>query len=304
MKGEVLILDDDATVLEILSATLNTGGYRCHTIDKPEGALSMIVTNEAISVVLSDIYMPGMTGFEFVDRLSAQRLNRPCPRVLLLTAQPSLQSAVDALRLGVCDFLTKPVRPNELAEAVERAIARADQDRSDYSSSAARVERLIKQSQDLTAHLRRIAMNAEASVAPVPVLRGRDAAPRSELAADGSAVLDTIEMLRQLRARYARYKLDDLSWDLLLELARAERQRKRLSVSSLMISSSSVSPTTLLRRVNDLAEREYVSRIPDPNDARRDFVSLTPKSRELVANFLEQACVYMSERAPARFSGR
>lgn len=304
MKGEVAILDDDATVLGILCATLTGAGYRCHTTDKPEDALTTILRNDAISVVVSDIYMPGMTGFRFVDRLSAQPLNRPCPRVLLLTAQPSLQSAVDALRLGVCDFLTKPVRAADLVAAVGRAMARAAQDRSDYASPAARVERLIKQSQDLTEHLRQIAVTAEISAAPVPVLRGGEAASKPESAADDSTVLDTIEMLRHLRARYAQYKIDDLSWDLLLELARAERQRQRLSVSSLMISTSNVSPTTLLRRVNDLTERGYVSRIPDPTDARRDFVSLTPKSRELVANFLEQACIYMSERTPARFARR
>lgn len=253
----------------------------------------MVQRHEAILVAVSDIYMPGMTGFQFVDRLSAQPLNRPCPRILLLTAQPSLQSAVDALRLGVCDFLTKPVRPADLVEAVKRAMARAAQDRRDYASPVARIERLIRQSEDLTEHLRAVAMRAEGLAPPVPVL-GVDEAAKEAPAAKESSVLDTIEMLRQLRSRYSQYKLDDLSWDLLLELARAERQRQRLSVSGLMISTSNVSATTLLRRINDLTNRGYISRIPDPNDARRDFVSLTPSSRELVSDFIEQAYLYMS----------
>jgi len=293
MKGEVLILDDDETVLHILSASLTSAGYRCHEASRPEEAITMVQRHEAILVAVSDIYMPGMTGFQFVDRLSAQPLNRPCPRILLLTAQPSLQSAVDALRLGVCDFLTKPVRPADLVEAVKRAMARAAQDRRDYASPVARIERLIRQSEDLTEHLRAVAMRAEGLAPPVPVL-GVDEAAKEAPAAKESSVLDTIEMLRQLRSRYSQYKLDDLSWDLLLELARAERQRQRLSVSGLMISTSNVSATTLLRRINDLTNRGYISRIPDPNDARRDFVSLTPSSRELVSDFIEQAYLYMS----------
>jgi len=299
MKGEVLVLDDDETVLHILSATLTSAGYRCHETSKPEEAIATVLRHETISVVVSDIYMPEMTGFQFVDRLSAQPLNRPCPRVLLLTAQPSLQSAVDALRLGVCDFLTKPVRSADLIEAVKKAMARAAQDRRDYASPVAKIERLIRQSEDLTEHLRGLAMRAEGLAPAVPVFRDDEAAKGAPVAKE-SSVLDTIEMLRQLRSRYSQYKLDDLSWDLLLELARAERKRQRLSVSGLMVSTSNVSATTLLRRINDLTQRGYISRIPDPNDARRDFVSLTPKARELVTDFIEQAYLYMNEKMAGR----
>jgi DNA-binding NtrC family response regulator len=125
MKGEVLLVDDDRTMLNILQGVLTNAGYRCHMATGAEQALSMVVANEAISVVLSDIFMPGMTGFQFVDRINAQPLNRPPPRVLLLTAQPSIHTAVEALRLGVCDFLSKPVRPADLLQAVERAMSRA-----------------------------------------------------------------------------------------------------------------------------------------------------------------------------------
>src|SRR5690606_32458975 len=89
-------------------------------------------------------------------------------------------------------------------------------------------------------------------------------------------------------------KLDDVAWDLLLELLRAERLRQRLSVSGLTISISGVSATTSLRRMNELAAREYIERIPDPADARRDFVALTPKSQALLADYLALAIAYVS----------
>lgn len=295
MKNEVLLLDDDAAMLNILEGVLVTAGYRCHTATSAEQALSMVVANEAISVVLSDIYMPGMSGFQFVDRINAQPLNRPAPRVLLLTAQPSIQTAVEALRLGVCDFLTKPVRPTELIDAVGRAISRAAQDRMDQAVLSPEVARLIEQSQELTERLRKLAIGGEPAApattkqAPLPSSPARDSG-----AAPAASVIETIEMLRQLRSKYAQHKLDDVAWDLLLDLARAERQHQRLSVSGLMISNSNVSSTTLLRRVNDLTTRGYMSRIPDPKDARRDFVSLTPKAHEVVTDYLEQANGYLS----------
>lgn len=293
MNGEVQLLDDDAAMLSILESVLVAAGYRCHIATNAEFALANVVANAAISVVLSDIYMPGMSGFQFVDRINVQVTNRPVPRVLLLTAQPSIQTAVEALRLGVCDFLIKPVRPADLLEAVRRALSRAAQDRMDQAAPSPEVARLIEQSQQLTERLRRL------TFANDPKDAGKQApahavVPRESGAASAVSVIETIEMLRQLRGRYAPHKLDDVAWDLLLDLARAERQHQRLSVSGLMISNSSVSSTTLLRRVNDLTMRGYMSRIPDPKDARRDFVSLSPKAHELVTDYLEQANGYLS----------
>lgn len=295
--GELLLVDDDQTILNILSAALTNAGYRCHTTNDPQDALRRAIQNEAVSVVVSDIFMPGMNGLEFIGKLSAEPLNRPCPRFLLLTAQPSLHLVVDALRLGVCDFLMKPVRIPDLCAAVERALMEAEADRRGYESPLERVERLIRESQELTGHLRELAASG-AAAGSLPML---DAAAEGPYATDDSAILDTIEVLRETRARYAQHRLDDVAWDLLLELARVERLRQRVSVSGLMISSGSVSATTLLRRINDLAERGYVVRTPDPKDARRDFVSLTPKGQELVSDFLQNALGRMHDLASTRY---
>jgi len=102
-------------------------------------------------------------------------------------------------------------------------------------------------------------------------------------------LLETIETFRRLRAHYVGCDgLDDVAWDLLLELASAEHQRQRLSVSGLMLSSSQVSSTTLLRRIHELTDRGYIERSQDPNDARRHYVMLTQKGHALIAEFLER----------------
>lgn len=100
------------------------------------------------------------------------------------------------------------------------------------------------------------------------------------------SALDTIGRLRRVRNRYDDHNLDDVSWELLLELLRAEHSQQRLSVSALTISIPGVSATTSLRRIGELTTGGYVDRTPDASDGRRDFVSLTMKARRLLADYL------------------
>lgn len=302
MNEEVLLLDDDATMLSIIEGILGAAGYRCVVSSDAQDALARITQRPQIAVVLSDILMPEVTGLQFVDRLNALALEHTRPRVLLLTAQPTLEAAVDALRLGVRDFLVKPIRPPELLEAVGRAMAQAREDRTTHQARSPQVERLMRQAEELAGRLRSLAYFTDealgeeaplARAAPKSAARAAAAAPQAQHGRLG--VLDTIEQLRRLRAQYDHHKLDDVAWDLLLELLRAERLRQRVSVSGLAISITGVSATTSLRRTNELSARGYIERVPDPADARRDFVTLTAKSQELLAEYLARANSYVYE---------
>jgi CheY-like chemotaxis protein/DNA-binding HxlR family transcriptional regulator len=278
---DILVLDDDSTLLQILSGVLATAGYACHESTSPSDALATLVGAPQISVVLCDYYMPGMNGLEFAAR--AASLDRPTPRVLLMTAQPSMQMAVDALRLGVCDFLVKPATPSQVVEAVQRAMHRsavnvqASAGRAPSASEAPDLGELIRRAQDLAVHLEKLAASKKSRAwsASAPI--------------EQAPLLQTMETFRRLRAQcITREKLDEAAWEMLLDMHSAERRGQRLSVSGLMVSSSHVSSTTLLRRVNDLVKRGFIKRIPDPRDARRHFVMLTAKANELVSTFLAQ----------------
>lgn len=302
MTEEVLLLDDDATMLGALNGILSGAGYTCVTAGDAFEALVLVAARPGIAVVLSDILMPGMSGLQFVNRLNELPLPHPRPRVLLLTAQPTLDAAVDALRLGVRDFLAKPLRAPELIEAVGRAMEQARADRA-VPQRAPEVQRLLQQAEELVTRLRSMAHASEASppAADAAAPATLPGAPASTAAAAPEPVevarlgiLDTIERLRRLRAQYVNQQLDDIAWDLLLELLRAERMRQKLSVSGLAISVSGVSTTTSLRRINELAASAYIERSPDPTDARRDFVTLTPKSRSLLSDYLAQANTHLS----------
>jgi DNA-binding response OmpR family regulator len=267
MKEAILLLDDDLTTLTVLERALGGAGFNCRSSNDPKQALTIVAANDAISVVVTDLYMPHMNGLQFVEAMSELALGRPTPRSLLLTAQPSLESAIGALRGGACDFLVKPVSTEDLVAAVTRALERARQDRLIHRGRAPEM-----------------AQDAAAS------------------ATDGSTTrkfkvpaLDTIEKLRKLRARYDEHKLDDVAWELLLELLRTEQGEQKLSVSALTISIPGVSATTSLRRIGELTTRGYVDRVPDARDGRRDFVALTLKAHELLKDYLADVDRYLTD---------
>jgi len=276
-------------MLVFLEDILAPAGYTCHAQTDPQAALSQVAASKQIGLVLSDVYMPGLTGLQFINRLHGLRLNRPAPPVLLLTAQPSVESAIDALRLGAEDFLLKPVRPGDLIAAVAHALSRSRADRDASRSRSPQIDQLVRQAEELAGRLRNLADAQDAEpVAPAPMARPAEAEPVALL-----TVLDTLEQLRRLRDLYAHHSLDEVDWDLLLELLRAERLQQRMSVSDLTLVISGASTTTSLRRINQLVARGYVVRIPDANDARRDFVALTSKSNELLTDYLTRANAHL-----------
>jgi CheY-like chemotaxis protein/DNA-binding MarR family transcriptional regulator len=313
--AEMLLLDDDPAMLVFLEGVLSHAGYICHIQTDPQAALSQVASREEIGLVLSDVYMPGLTGLQFINRLHGLRLGRPPPPVLLLTAQPSVESAIDALRLGAEDFLLKPVRPAELIEAVAHALSRSRTDRTVGTTRSPQIDQLVRQAEELAGRLRNLADAHDVAPvntpAPAPAARqvnGEKAIGHPadrERAVDRQAVeepaallavLDTIEQLRRLRDLYAHHSLDDVEWDLLLELLRAERLQQRMSVSDLMIAASrGASTTTSLRRINQLVARGYLVRNPDVSDGRRDFVSLTSKTNDLLTDYLARANAHLRD---------
>jgi DNA-binding response OmpR family regulator/DNA-binding MarR family transcriptional regulator len=320
MSDEILLLDDDPVTLNFLESVLMGAGFVCRTVSDPEQALAAVRAHREIAIVVSDIYMPGLTGLQFVDQLNALALDWQAPAVLLLTAHPTLESAIDALRLGACDFLTKPVRPGELVDVVTRVMERVRRQRAESPGKTPEVEILIRQAEEIAGALRRFtaapAQNPEPRRPPLadaPASPEETGSRRTTIEAQWPKgripVLEAIEGLRKLRRHYDEHKLDDVAWDLLLEMLRAEQKQMRLSVSALTISIPGVSSTTSLRRVSELTARGYIERVPDARDGRRDFVRLTAKARALLLDYLEHAdsClvdVQTAEQSRAPSTGR
>jgi FixJ family two-component response regulator/DNA-binding MarR family transcriptional regulator len=278
MPDLVLLLDDDAAALSFVEGVLNAADMSCLSTSDPLEALATVQARPDIALIISDICMPTMNGIQFADRLNSLSLQWRVPSVLFLTGHPTLERAVDALRLGAYDFLKKPVRPTELLEVVRRGLERAERRRAAPTGQAPDIEKIIRQAEQRWSDARGPARPDEARAS-----RGR------------VSVLDTIEGLHKLRLRYADHKLDELAWDLLLELLRAGQMNHRLSVSALAISFPDTPTTTSLRRIGELTAGGYIEREPDATDRRRDFLALTPKARALLEDYLTCAEAFLSE---------
>lgn len=117
-KHTLLIVDDDPYVLESISTLLREFGYVVQTCQNARDAMKAIETS-TFDVVLTDIKMPQVTGIELLQ--SIHTYNQQIP-VILMTAFAELDVAVDAIKRGAFDFITKPYNPDYLLHSVEKAV--------------------------------------------------------------------------------------------------------------------------------------------------------------------------------------
>ncbi len=118
MSHDILIVDDERALCEELAEFFHSRGYLCAIALSGEKALDL-VEQRRFCVILVDVRMPGMDGIELVSRL---RERSPESQVLLMTAHPSVDSVVSALRLGAADYVVKPLILEDLLHKVRRMI--------------------------------------------------------------------------------------------------------------------------------------------------------------------------------------
>ncbi|HMJ11787.1 MAG TPA: EAL domain-containing protein [Polyangiaceae bacterium] len=114
----ILLVDDEAWARRSLERVLASSGYRVHAVESGEAALQAINSTE-YDVVLSDLSMPGLSGLELLRGIRRQDLDLP---VLLITGNPSVPTAMDAVEYGALRYLIKPVDPELLRRAVGSAV--------------------------------------------------------------------------------------------------------------------------------------------------------------------------------------
>ena len=115
-RARVLLVEDDESVCLLLQASLLRFDVEFRT--SGEEALRALEA-ESFDVVVTDLYMPGMTGIELCERIRQSHFDLP---VIVLTAHGRLDTAVAAIRAGAYDFLVKPPAIESLDIAIERAL--------------------------------------------------------------------------------------------------------------------------------------------------------------------------------------
>ena len=120
-SARVLLVEDDPVMQKVTSLTLRRLGYR-PTVASDGAKAVAAVRREPFDVILMDIMMPVMDGFEATRQIRADPGPHPAPAIVALTANAMNGDRERCLDAGCDDYLTKPVAPRELASTIERAI--------------------------------------------------------------------------------------------------------------------------------------------------------------------------------------
>jgi two-component system response regulator PilR (NtrC family) len=134
--GKVLVVDDEQGMREFLTALLEKQGHRVTAAADGERALQL-VAEQTPDLVISDLRMPNVDG---IGLLAGIRKQHPELPVILITAYASSDSAIQAMRLGADDYITKPFRIEEIRLVVEKALARPRAKQQDRASQTAVLE--------------------------------------------------------------------------------------------------------------------------------------------------------------------
>lgn len=119
-EERILVVDDEPDVLRICERVLRGAGYDVRTVNNGFEAVQL-ASKESFDCLLTDIKMPGMDGLDVAGSIRALKPNLVC---VTMTGYSTMDTAIEALRLGIEDFLIKPFTPQDLLAAVARALER------------------------------------------------------------------------------------------------------------------------------------------------------------------------------------
>ena len=123
--GHILIIDDEASLRQTMARILQRAGYEVTTAANGQEGLAL-VSEHLFDLVYLDIRMPDISGLELLKTIHAKFPELP---VILFTAQPDLNSAVEALRRGATDYLLKPLKPQTVIDRTQAILVEKQKER-------------------------------------------------------------------------------------------------------------------------------------------------------------------------------
>ncbi|MEH8021952.1 MULTISPECIES: sigma 54-interacting transcriptional regulator [Rheinheimera] len=140
-KPRLLLVDDDPSLLRLLTLRLEGEGYQVISADSAEAALPLL-TKHSVDVVLSDLRMPGLDGMSLFDEIAKRYPGLP---VVLMTAHGSIPEAVAATQRGVFGFLTKPLNTAELRDILQNAVHLSVPEQAEWRAEIITRSRLMEE---------------------------------------------------------------------------------------------------------------------------------------------------------------
>lgn len=246
---DVLAVDDDADAIHELAQYLTRASLSCASALDGWTALRMVSEGLRPRIVVSDLRMPELSGLQFAEELN-KLPEADRPEIIFISGNAGYDDAVEGIRLGARDMLTKPLDMPKLVRAVKSAL--------------------------LVRHMRRggPAPDAAASAAPT--------GPKSP-----RATLDALRAVRKIRSKYFPSALfSDPCWEMLLDLYDGQLAKEEVTVTSLG-AASGAPLTTALRRMDALQSHGLIERSEHPDDKRRTVIRLSRPGLEAVEQFFE-----------------
>jgi DNA-binding NtrC family response regulator len=117
-RPNVLVIDDDAATRDGLTALLESWGYHASAVSNGQAALQRC-NQDLPHAIVSDLMMPGMTGLQFIEALH-ERVHQVA--IIMLTGQATIETAVQAIKLGAYDYLPKPLESSKLRAVLEKGL--------------------------------------------------------------------------------------------------------------------------------------------------------------------------------------
>ncbi|MBI5212476.1 MAG: response regulator [Nitrospirae bacterium] len=122
MAEKLLIVEDEDTLCESLKRVFTKEGYETDMADSAEAAFELL-KDKTYDLIITDIILPGISGIELLSRYKKQN---PDQKVVIMTAYASMETAVEALKAGACDFIIKPIMHDEMKRIVKKALSKAN----------------------------------------------------------------------------------------------------------------------------------------------------------------------------------
>src|SRR5471032_2252325 len=235
---DVLVVDDDNDVLDELTEALSRARLSCTAATDGWGALKLLAEGWRPAVVVTDLHMPELNGLEFAGHINALP-DRQRPEIIFVSGDAGFDDAVQAIRLGARDLLTKPIDGPRLIRAVKSAL------------------------------LGRQVRHGEVPAAAAPEKKKEEPnPPQPNSPQRRRATLDDLRAVRKVRDRHFPTELfSDPCWEMLLNLYDAQLDDAEVTVSSLG-AASGVPLTTALRRMEVLQKHGFIERLVRSEERR------------------------------------
>ncbi|NCN10378.1 MAG: response regulator [Leptospira sp.] len=149
MKYKILVIDDEEPIRDALQRVLSREGYDVLLAENGKKGIETIERESSIQVIISDILMKDLSGIDLIQWANKNKIDIP---IILITGNPSLDSAGEAIRFKAFDYIAKPVERNRILEVLKKAISQTkinEENKNNLINSKKKEFELIKKNWDL-----------------------------------------------------------------------------------------------------------------------------------------------------------